>query len=610
MFIYVFIYHSYRRQVLGEEAQRLDRAEEVNYRKPRDKSDLLSDKLSSWMVRELQEGEVNKTAIGKVSANVNAVHSSLAPLTSSAINATITNFDTILSPSEYSVTKILPFNEFFDVIQNYQHQQQPRDTNTSPTKEGIGGKGGRTGSPKKAMIASDGGNPSFGGPPNGIEGLEIYSPSYQSPPRTAGTSSPMLNTTTSGGIGGGGKINMVQHLQQNDDQFNAYLKISQGEQLSNKLLSRLSSSLSRPRKPRRIAPLGRDAMALTDSRGKAAKIASKGFVNIFAGAKEGVNTPSPKKGKDEAEEEMEEKESDILTRLQGRGASRGGGRGADGGNGSVDDSRGLHQLRQQQSSRESGRWRSSRSKSSLRMRQQTGMSLEDLDDYVALYGYFHDDVPKVSEEMECDLQNKIVAVWDSLHLASHERLTFMEKYSSSVVAAEMGHAIDMWAEVAALFILLQETMSLNQKTRDGSLMVPIHLYDFLALVCRKLHPLIASAARSLTPLTATSDPHKNKTSSKRFPLSALALSTVRNFITQYFEQVTSEDDLLEEGERRELNKLQDIEEVRLLLKTMTSEVSRLLIDRLRRVQIELEDTVPYKNKPMREWLMTNGFYQK
>lgn len=141
-------------------------------------------------------------------------------------------------------------------------------------------------------------------------------------------------------------------------------------------------------------------------------------------------------------------------------------------------------------------------------------------------------------------------------------------------------------------------------------MVPIHLYDFLALVCRKLHPLIASAARSLTPLTATSDPHKNKTSSKRFPLSALALSTVRNYITQYFEQVTTEDDLLEEGERRELNKLQDIEEVRLLLKTMTSEVSRLLIDRLRRVQIELEDTVPYKNKPMREWLMTNGFYQK
>lgn len=274
------------------------------------------------MVRELQESEVSKTAIGKVSSTQSSSfhNGSIAPLTSNTIatSATVMNFDNLLSPSDYSVSKVMPFSDFFQVIQNYQEkqleyeravsqqQQQRREQLTSP--ERASSKSFQ--SPKKPSVIAVDDLP----PAPSAAGLEQYSPVYSL--QTSSSTGP-ISLQKEASVA---KINMIQHLQQTDQQFNAYLKLAEGEQFSNKLLSRLSSNLSKPRKPRRVAPLGRDAIALTDSFGRSAKIASKGFQNIFAAPKDKLNQAlggvSPEKT-GPVDEELEEKEGDIMTRLHG-----------------------------------------------------------------------------------------------------------------------------------------------------------------------------------------------------------------------------------------------------------------------------------------------------
>lgn len=81
-----------------------------------------------------------------------------------------------------------------------------------------------------------------------------------------------------------------------------------------------------------------------------------------------------------------------------------------------------------------------------------------------------DDIPRVNDEDDCDLQAKLLAVWENLQLNTQERLNFMAKYSSSVLAAEMSAAIDMWAEVAVYFTFFLEFRSLMNKLQVFTLL--------------------------------------------------------------------------------------------------------------------------------------------
>jgi hypothetical protein len=257
--------------VLGEEANRLQRGEEIIFRKGRDKSDLLHDNLSSWMLREIQDTEVSKTAIGKSSSI--QLSNSVAPLSQPKIDASamIVNFDEITSPGDFSAKKILPFEEFFSLLQSFGGSGAPDISSQSG---------------QNAQLSDEMESNPFADP----QPMEQESP-VLSPVRTA-------------------PENLVQHLQKTDSQFSAYLKISEGEQLSSKLLSKLSTNLTKPRNPRKIIPLGKEAMALTDSRGRASKIATKGFPNMF--------NHSPRKSADNAMDE-DVQEGNILTRLQSQG---------------------------------------------------------------------------------------------------------------------------------------------------------------------------------------------------------------------------------------------------------------------------------------------------
>jgi hypothetical protein len=67
------------------------------------------------------------------------------------------------------------------------------------------------------------------------------------------------------------------------------------------------------------------------------------------------------------------------------------------------------------------------------------------------------------EQVDIDMQNKLLACWEALSAPMHDRLNFMDKYSSFAYAAEMSRAVDIWSEVAVLVTLLSEALSLHKK---------------------------------------------------------------------------------------------------------------------------------------------------
>lgn len=75
------------------------------------------------------------------------------------------------------------------------------------------------------------------------------------------------------------------------------------------------------------------------------------------------------------------------------------------------------------------------------------------------------------EHVEIDMQNKLLACWEALSAPMHDRLNFMDKYSSFAYAAEMSRAVDMWSEVAVLATFLVEVVSLNKKLEVSDTML-------------------------------------------------------------------------------------------------------------------------------------------
>lgn len=269
----------------------MESGEEVQIKKPRDKSNLLEEKLSTWMLQEIQSKEANKTGVGATAtpALKNSIRNQplaiddnvLHPVGNGKYSKSMNDFNSTLNA--YSPQKVLPFEEFYTLIQKYSTSQNLPSGDNSISQEIAGLK-----SPSKRnakltnneyKVVQD----QLLGDEDGVE-LETGN----------------LETA-----------NLLKHLLDKDDKFDAFLKVSENEQLSSKLLTKLSnnSGLMKEKKARRIAPLGKDAINLTDSRGQASKHAKKGFRNVF-------KTIEVVSGNEIHTGRMNSKETDVLDRLQ------------------------------------------------------------------------------------------------------------------------------------------------------------------------------------------------------------------------------------------------------------------------------------------------------
>lgn len=242
----------------------MDFAEEEEIKKERDKSNLLEDKLSLWMLKEIQSKEVNKTGIGAMASPSLKTNTRNQPL-AFAINDDVLRFGNSpkrdgfannTSANNFSPQKVVPFEEFYALLQSHSESNiKASESKFNVSREILG-------------LQS----------PNGGANHNSYHPvvSLDQDTSSANTALSMIETQQE-------SANLLKHLSDKDKRFESYLKVSENEQLSSKLLSKLStnSNLMKSKKVRRVAPLGKDAMNLTDSRGRTSKHAKKGFVNVF-----------------------------------------------------------------------------------------------------------------------------------------------------------------------------------------------------------------------------------------------------------------------------------------------------------------------------------------
>ncbi len=223
--------------MLGEEAAKLDSAEPYISRKSFDKNPLLDDSLSKWMLSELQKTQMMKASSGGISNGTSR------PLISSLVDEVPQSFAT---PGCFSPQKMLPFDEFYSLIKNistndYESHGEPRVVSESPHK-------------LQGRLSGD---------------ENLVTPAKED------------TAIASSYVQLGEPINIVRHLMEKDKHFDAFLKMNEREQPSSKLLEKLNANIMKPRRQRKVAQLGKEAVTLSNSRGQPSKMASKGFHNVF-----------------------------------------------------------------------------------------------------------------------------------------------------------------------------------------------------------------------------------------------------------------------------------------------------------------------------------------
>lgn len=195
------------------------------------------------MLNEIQKQEIMKTASGGINSNKNNIgHATTLATINTAGIASISNVDLFANPGSYSPQKVLPFDEFYTIIKSYSETALQEQRPSSAARHG--GKLAEEDEDDKAQKGE-----------NADEDEPLLAPE---------------------------PANIVKHLMEKDKHFDAYLKMSERELPSSKLMNKLNSNITKPKKVRRTAPLGKEAVLLVDSRGKVSKLADKGFPNVFA----------------------------------------------------------------------------------------------------------------------------------------------------------------------------------------------------------------------------------------------------------------------------------------------------------------------------------------
>lgn len=514
------------------------------------------------MVNEVQSKEVIKTASGGIVSSLSAPKiSSLTGVDSSTL---IAHINSLPSTASYSPSKMLPFDEFYTILQNYSMPKSPDPNTKNPTKDSRGIRSpqsiykGRFSQEEECV------------PDKKLE-IQMELPMSSSPHQKY--------------IGHVEQTNIVKHIMDIDPKYESFLKISEQEQVSKKLLAKLNSNLTKPRMPRKVAPLGKEALSLTDSRGKASRMSLKGFRNVFKANVATESTPqTPHTDMNEYENGHRIIEMDVIDRLKMTKSD--------------DDSYSrlagpLENKDEQDDSSvtsDKNERKLNRSRSNIRSRQfSREMAIRNSSKFGTTNSFDVEDIPKVTEDMAIDMQSKLVTVWDSLKVNSHDRLNFMMKYSSNVYAIEMNKAVDLWAEVSVYTIILEEIIALFKKIKSGMILFPLRSRNVINTIFKKIHPLLASSSLLLVPPSIEFEMSINLDA---VPLSAAAVSKIRHLIRSTF---ISPDSNVEKP-------LESLENALETFSIIQQRIASELWESLKKVKRDLEDIVPYGNRNCKDWL--------
>ncbi len=248
-----------------DEATKLDKASIEISRKSRDKNPLLENEMSNWMLASLQKAQIVKASGGNslvtggglsTSVHVKTMITSLPELSPAVIEFTKSLAKSGVIGEMGSPQKMLPFQDFYKMFQEFNTTGSDSNGNgsvnnttsntapSSPTKTAANGKELQQQDAKKRSASTSMTTPVK--PSNAITAAQDEA--------TAAPATATLTQTPTA------PVNILKQLAEKDANFEVYMRVAKADQDDNELKhiasNRSASNLSKPRRLRKVAPLG------------------------------------------------------------------------------------------------------------------------------------------------------------------------------------------------------------------------------------------------------------------------------------------------------------------------------------------------------------------
>lgn len=340
---------------------------------------------------------------------------------------------------------------------------------------------------------------------------------------------------------------IITQLAEDDSKFGAFLKLNNKEKLKgSNILGNASGSTIKLRRVRTIAPLGKTAVLLMDSKGQVKKLSSQGFKNYFVDPTTATEEDSTMSQDDEKiyQKEVHDFEYTMTTTatemsVELEGTAHGG-------------IFGDHEFAATEGRSSPARSPLSRfGKSRTRSRRRTTSSID---------GSGGEDVP--------EMQSKLTCAWELMQVPMIARLAFLRKYSTVGYSPELEAASDLLAQISILVAFRKEILKYKKKLQQKCINFPL-----------REHQVIQSVSR-------------------RLPSTFLDLSSIFSSVAEKIKIVFSEtyDDVTfdDKGEEEQL--------ANNFFANLLLWVNDFILDKLEYAHSNLGDIIPYGNGTLREWL--------
>jgi len=354
-------------------------------------------------------------------------------------------------------------------------------------------------------------------------------------------------------------------MKETDPQFDAYYKTMLRQKPQGARL--FKGTVTKVPKLRVVAPLGKSAVVITDTRGKEKAVSSKGFYNVFTTrlAMDETTVESSQITLETQKTDEDDKSVEVVAAANFPGASPPGSR-------ARDEEQPHHQQQQQQRSRTPSPSNARRSRNRSRGKKP---------------GAAEQSTGESAATVVLDFQTKLVCVWDCLQLPAQHRLQFMRKYASKAYAAELSRAIDLWAECAVLILARINMVDHNLvKVREGYAVLPLRARDLLDPLKESLPEAMTSTAQALFFQATESSPLST-------PLSVLALDELRKVVEASFPSSSSSTDVQTGRTQPEAEEQ---------LQRLGVHIEGMIVKTATHLSEELNDTVTFAGIDYREWL--------
>lgn len=338
---------------------------------------------------------------------------------------------------------------------------------------------------------------------------------------------------------------IITQLVEEDTKFGAFLKLTNKEKLKGSSLFNASGSTVKLRKVRTIAPLGKTAVLLMDSKGQVKKLSTQGFKNYFVdptAEDDGSSTMSRDQAEDSPSKDVQDFDytltsaADEMTSVDQAGNTYGG----------VFDDHDFQSRKSSPSRSPTSRFGSRKTRS----RRRTTSSVDG----------GGDDIP--------EMQSKLTCAWELMQVPMIARLAFLRKYSTVGHTPELEAASDLLAQISILVVFRKEILKYRKKLHQKCITFPL-----------QEHAVINSVSR-------------------RLPGMFLDLSSIFSSVAEKIKVVFAQiyDDAIMES------KAEEEQAASKFFAELLDWVSNFLLDKLEYAHSHYADIIPYGNGTVREWI--------